>query len=165
MSTLAQQESPAAQRGFTLRHLTVILVVVGLFISGYLSYTHMTETSVVCVEGNSAFDCDAVNSSIYAKFLGIYVGYLGFAADLFMLGILLLEPRVALLRDYGVMVLFAVALLGFLYHDYLTYVSLTRIERFCPWCLAHHAIVTLLLIVTGIRLYRILFSNEDAAEA
>lgn len=162
MSSIAQPDSSTARRGLNLRTLTLILLIVGLIISGYLSYTHLTETSVICVESGT-FDCDAVNSSLYSKLLGIPVAYLGFGADVFLLVILLLEKRVALLRDYGVMVFFGVVLLGWLYHDYLTFVSIQYIQKFCIWCLAHHAIMTLLLIVTGIRLYRVLFPGENAA--
>lgn len=164
MSTVMQNESSASGRRFTLWHLSLVLLVIGLFVSGYLSYTHLTESNVVCIE-NATFNCDTVNSSIYASLLGIPVAYLGFASDVFLLVILLLEPRVSFLRSYGVMIFFAVVLLGFIYHGYLTYVSLTRINALCIWCLAHHAIVTVLLIVTGIRLYRVLFSADDAAEA
>lgn len=160
MSTVAEHES-AAPRGFTLRHLTLILLVVGLFVSGYLSYTHLTATSVVCVE-SGAFNCDEVNSSIYSEFMGIPVAYLGFLADVFMLVIVLLEPRVPLLNSYGTMIVFAVALLGFIYHSYLTYVSITRINALCIWCLAHHAMMTLLLIVVSVRLYLQLFTSADA---
>lgn len=162
MSTAAQHESTTAQGGFTLRHLTMILLVIGLVITGYLSYTHLASTSVICVQGSSTFDCDAVNNSIYSQIMGIPVAYLGFLADLFMLVILLLEPRVQLVADYGVMVVFAVALLGFIYHGYLTYVSFSFIGKLCPWCLSAHAVTTLVLIVTGIRLYRQLFRSENA---
>ena len=163
MSTVAQQDSSPAQRGFTLRHLTLVLLAIGIFITGYLSYTHLTSTSIVCVEGD-AFNCDTVNSSIYSEFMGIPIAYLGLAADLFMFLIVLLEPRVEILRNYGVMVVFGVALLGFIYHGYLTYVSFTRINALCIWCLLAHVVMTLILIVTGIRLYRILFPGADIVE-
>ncbi len=166
MSTAAQQDTPATtQRRFTLRHLSLLLLVIALVVTGYLSYEHFMQSSVVCVGGSAAFDCDAVNNSIYSQFMGIYVGYLGLAADIFMFAVLLLEPRIALLRSYGVIIVFAVALLGWLYHDFLTYVSITRIQKLCIWCLTEHTLMTLLLIVTAVRLYGVLFRAEDAEEA
>ena len=161
MSSIAQHDSSAAGRGFTLRHFTLILLIAGLIITGYLSYTHLTETSVVCVE-SGAFNCDTVNSSIYSQFMGIPIAYLGFLADLFMFLVVLLEPRIALLENYSVMIVFGISLLGFIYHGYLTYVSVTRINALCIWCLSAHVVMTLVLIVTGIRLYRQLFPGEDA---
>ena len=169
MSTVMPQDSEtsAPRRRFTLWHLSVILIVIGLFITAYLSYTHLTDSSVACIGGeNSAFNCDAVNSNpYYANFIGIYVGYLGLAADLFLFVVLILEPRIQFLRSYGVIIVFAVVLLGWLYHDYLTYVSITLIQHLCIWCLTEHTIMTILLIVTGIRLYRILFTSSEPEEA
>src|SRR5664279_5287028 len=114
MSTVMPQETNAARRRFTLYHLSIVLLVIGLLITGYLSYEHATGNAVACVSGSTTFDCDAVNSSIYAQFpagTGIYVGYLGLAADIFMFAVLLLEPKVEFLRSYGVMIVFAIALL------------------------------------------------------
>lgn len=160
MSSYAQETTPVDSQRFSLRNISLVLVVVGLIISGYLSYTHLANTSIVCVE-SSAFDCDTVNSSIYSKLLGIPVAYLGFGADLLLLAVLLLERRVGFLRSYGVMIAFGIVLLGFIYHSYLTYVSFTRIGALCPWCLGHHAVMTVLLIVTGVRLYRVLLAPTE----
>src|SRR3954468_10617429 len=125
MSTVMPQESEstAPRRRFTLWHLSLILLLIGVIITGYLSYEHAAQQSVVCIGGDTAFDCDAVNGSIYSEFMGIYVGYLGLFADIFMIVVLVLEKRVGILRDYGVIIIFAIALLGFIYHDYLTYVA------------------------------------------
>ncbi len=169
MSTVMPQEgeTSAPRRRFTLWHLSIILLVIGVFITAYLSYTHFTEASVACIGGeNSAFNCDAVNSNpYYANFMGIYVGYLGLAADLFLLAVVLLERRIDLLRTYGVIIVFAVVLLGWLYHDYLTYISVTLIQHLCIWCLTEHTIMTILLIVTSIRLYRTLMGSGEPEAA
>jgi uncharacterized membrane protein len=163
MSTVYEQTVPAHRR-FNLRNLSLILMVLGLFITGYLSYTKLASTSVVCLE-SSAFNCDAVTNSIYSKFLGIDVAYLGFTLDVIILVLLLLEPRVNFLRNYGVMIVFGISLWAFLYHDYLTLMAITRINALCIWCLAAHTVMTILLIVSSIRLYRALFPGETAAEA
>lgn len=160
MSTVYPQTSVSASR-FTLRNATLVLVVLGLFITGYLSYTKLANTSVVCVE-SSAFNCDAVTSSIYSKFLGIDVAYLGFGLDVLILAVLLLERRVDFFRNYGVMILFGLTLWGFLYHDYLTLMAVTRIQALCIWCLAAHTTMTLMLIMTSIRLYRVLFPAQSS---
>lgn len=158
MTTVYPQTSVSESRS-NLRNLTIVLVVLGLFITGYLSYTKLANTSVVCVQ-SSAFNCDAVTSSIYSKFLGIDVAYLGFGLDVLILSVLLLERRVNFFRNYGVMILFGLTLWGFLYHDYLTLMAITRIQSLCIWCLAAHATMTLMLILTSIRLYRVLFPAQ-----
>ena len=149
------------QRGLTLRHVSLVLTVIALLITGYLSYTKLTNTELLCVE-SSAISCDSVNSSAYAYFprgSGVPVAYLGFASWVAIGAILLLETQVGFLRDYGVMLVFGLALFGFIFHSYLTYTSITYVGALCPWCLAAHAIMTLLLIVTGVRLYRTLFAS------
>ena len=168
MSTVYPQETPTGARNrFNLRNVSLVLVVIGLFITGYLSYTKLTSTSVACLE-NSAFNCDAVTSSIYSKFpMGsrIDVAYWGFSLDVIALIILLLEPRVGFLRNYGVYILFGMSLWAFLFHDYLTFMSITRIQSLCIWCLSAHTVMTLLLIVSSIRLYRVLFPPAEQTEA
>jgi uncharacterized membrane protein len=167
MSTVLPQDNEAGvsapRRRFTLRHLSIALLVVLLLVSGYLSYEKIAATNVVCVEGG-AFNCGAVTHSIYSKFpqgTGIDVAYLGFTLDAIMIVLLLLEPRVRFLQSYGMLIIFGLALWGFLFHDYLTLMSVTRIRALCIWCLTHHTVMTILLIVSSIRLYRLLFRNES----
>ena len=166
MSTAVQQETHSHHR-INLRHVSLVLVVIGLFITGYLSYTKLTSTSVACLE-NSAFNCDAVTSSIYSKFpMGskIDVAYLGFGLDVIIFILLLLEPRVKYLKIYSPYIVFGLTLWAFLFHGYLTFMSVTRIQSLCIWCLSAHTVMTLLLIVSSIRLYRALFQTEEQAEA
>jgi uncharacterized membrane protein len=158
---------PVPRRRFSLRALSIVLVLALLAVSGYLSYEKIAGTNVVCIEGGS-FNCGAVTHSIYSKFpqgTGIDVAYLGFFLDLIILAVLLLQPRVGFLRSYGVLITFALTLWGFLFHDYLTLMSVTRINALCIWCLTHHTLMTVLLVVTGIRLYRLLFRGESEYEA
>ncbi len=161
MSTTYSPETASRPSRVTLRNLSIVLVMIGLFVTGYLSYTKLSATEVVCVQG-AAFNCEAVTNSIYSKFLGIDVAYLGFTLDVIILVVLLLEPRVNFLRTYGVMILFGLVLWAFLYHDYLTLMAITRIGALCIWCLSAHTIMTLLLIITSIRLYRTLFPTHTS---
>ena len=52
---------------FTARYLALILIVIGIFISGYLSYVKLLDVPIICVEGDQ-FDCGAVASSTWASF-------------------------------------------------------------------------------------------------
>ena len=71
---------------------SLLLVAIGLVISGYLSYTKLTNTSVLCLE-DEAISCDVVQQSAYAKFAGIEIAYLGFVAYLVLGGLLVLSRR------------------------------------------------------------------------
>lgn len=137
----------------TLKNLSIVIVLGMILISGYLSYSELTENDVACVESNG-FDCASVQSSTYSKIMGFPVAYLGFLANLVILGLLLLEDRVEFLQDNGLVLLFGVVFFGFLYSAYLVYVQAEILEAFCQWCLSHEVLITLLLIGTSVRLYQ-----------
>jgi uncharacterized membrane protein len=151
----ANTQSQITSRKFTLRHLSLLLVVIGLLITGYLSYSKLFNTPVACIEG-SAFDCSLVESSAWSRIMGIPVAYLGFGAYVTIGLLLLLEPRVGFLRDYGPMLVLAITLFGFIYHLYLTYISVFVLQALCPWCLTAEATMTVLMVVSGLRLRQVL---------
>lgn len=156
MSAVSATPSAAPKERDMLRIASFILLALALVITGYLAYTKLTNTSVVCVEA-SGFSCDSVSSSIYAYFprgTGIPVAYLGFLTWVVIAAILLLENRVGFLQQYGSVLLLGIAAFGFLFHAYLTYTSIAFIGSLCPWCLASHAIMTVFLVIQGIRAYR-----------
>ncbi len=136
-----------------LRIISLLLVAAGLLVSGYLSYTKLTQTAVVCVEG-AAFNCDVVSNSIYSRVLGIEIAYLGFLTYLVLGALLLLQNRVAFLRDYGIALLFGITLFAFLFSMWLVYAQIALLQALCPWCLAHETIMTALFIITAARLWR-----------
>ena len=86
----------------TLWTISLVLVVIGLLISGYLSYTKLADTETVCIE-DDGFDCDLVNNSKYAEIMGFPITYLGFATYVFIGVLLLLEERLAFLKENGVL--------------------------------------------------------------
>ncbi len=134
-----------------LRILSIILVVIGLLISGYLSYSKLTETPTICTEGGG-FNCEVVQSSVYSKLAGIPVAYLGLLSYLALGALILLENRVQFLQDYGMTLVFGITLFAFLFSMWLVYVQAVRLEAFCVWCLGHEATMTVLFIVSGLRL-------------
>lgn len=137
----------------TLRIVCLVLVFIGILISGYLSYVKLTETAIACVEGDS-FNCDSVTGSVYGKVAGIPIAYLGLATYLGIGALILLENRLALLRDYGVTLVFGITLFGFIYSMFLVYVQASILRAFCSWCLGHEVVMTLLFIVSGTRLFK-----------
>lgn len=145
----------------TLRIISLVVLAIALFVTGYLAYTKATNTQVACLEGAN-ISCDSVSSSIYAYFprgTGIPVAYLGFLTWLVIAVLLLLENRVGFLREYGAVLLLGIAVFGFLFHSYLTYTSIVFVGAICPWCIGAHVLMTILLIVQGIRTYRQFFAR------
>jgi uncharacterized membrane protein len=150
--TAALESSPPLTRDW-LRIVSLLLVAAGLFVSGYLSYTKLTQTALVCVEGGT-FNCDIVSNSIYSRIFGIEVAYLGFLTYLALGALLLLERRVTFLRDYGTALMFGLTLFAFLFSMWLVYVQVALLQALCPWCLAHELIMTFLFIIASARLWR-----------
>jgi uncharacterized membrane protein len=145
------------QPRITLRRTGLILIVLGILVTGYLSFAELTETTTVCIE-SGAFNCDVVQNSVYSRIMGIPIAVLGFATYLVVGALVGLENRVGLLREYGAALVFAITLFGFLYSAWLTYIEIFQLKALCPWCLASAAIMTLLFIVSGLHLRRTLLA-------
>ena len=136
-----------------LRIVSLVLVVIGLLVSGYISYTKITDTSLVCEEG-AVVNCDIVQNSVYSKLAGIEIAYLGFLSYLVLGALLALENRLAFLQEYGKILVFGITLFAFLYAVWLVYVQAGILSAYCLWCLAHELTITLLFIVSAVRLWR-----------
>lgn len=134
-----------------LRVAGIILSILGLIVAGYLIFFKIFPTSTLCI---GAGGCETVNTSVYSEVLGIPVAALGALAYAAMLGLLLLENRSSLLQEWGPMLVFGLALAGTLYSAYLTYIELAVIHAVCPYCVASAVIITLILIVSAVRLRR-----------
>jgi uncharacterized membrane protein len=146
----------------TARNLSFVVLALAILISGYLSYLKLDNTPAVCLTGG-AFDCGTVLNSSYSELAGIPIAWLGLAVNLTVTALLLLENRVAFLREYGVTLVFGIVLFAFLFSVYLVYIQAAIIQAFCPWCLTHEALITILFVLSIIRL-RASLSGDTAGE-
>jgi len=110
------------------------LVVVGLVVSGYLSFVELTASAAVC---GPVGDCNAVQQSDYARLFGILpVGVLGFAGNLAIGTAWALKQfgpkRLAGRAQIG---LIGLATVGILFSIYLTFLEPFVIGAVCAWCL------------------------------
>lgn len=136
-----------------LRLAGLVLACIGLLVALYLVYIKFNPASTLCV---GAGDCEAVNTSIYSVVLGIPVAAFGAAAYAALLILLLLEPRWSLAQEWGPLAVFGIAFAGTLYSAYLTYIEVAVIHKICPYCVTSAVVMTLILIVSAIRLRRYL---------
>jgi uncharacterized membrane protein len=96
-----------------------------------------------------------VNNSLYSKFLGIPVSFIGLVAYLMLLAL-----AVAALRTDGrvqrqmllLSLLFSIGGVGF--SIYLTYIEVYVIEALCSWCVASAIIIALLAILGVVNVLR-----------
>lgn len=134
-----------------IRRLILGLAIFGLLVSLYLVYIKFNPTSSLCL---AAGGCEAVNTSRYSEVAGIPIAVFGALTYIALVGLVLLEPRLAVLGEWGPVIEFGIALAGTLYSAYLTYLEIAVIHQICPYCVASAVAITLICIAAGIRLRR-----------
>jgi uncharacterized membrane protein len=148
-------------RRLTLTGVIWISIIFGLLVSGYLSYTKLTDSHIVCVVG-SVFDCATVTSSSYGYFpiIKVPVAYMGFLMYLTLAVILFFERRSPFLAEYGKILMFGIGLFGWLFSMWLVYVQFVLLGALCPWCLSHETNMTILFPLLCYRLWRDMNSDD-----
>jgi uncharacterized membrane protein len=129
-----------------LRLIAIVLAVVGLGVAAYLTYVHYDGIKPVCGLGG---DCEKVQTSEWADLAGVPVALLGLVGYGSILVTLFIDREEALFAGA------LLSLVGFGFSAYLTYRELFSIDAICPWCVASAVIMTLLAIVTTVRLLRV----------
>jgi uncharacterized membrane protein len=124
-----------------------VLSIIGLGVSIYLTYVEVTHTRALC---GPVGDCNAVQSSPYAKLFGVLpiglAGAIGYVAILIMW--LWRRFRTDSLSKIGGPIIYGMALFGTLFSIYLTYLELFVIHAICIWCLSSAAIITALMLLS-----------------
>ncbi|MGZ6316886.1 MAG: vitamin K epoxide reductase family protein, partial [Anaerolineales bacterium] len=95
-----------------------------------------------------------VNSSRYAEIYGVPVAVFGIGGYLAILALLWMERRTSFLPENITLVVFGLALIGFLFTLYLVYVELALIHALCPFCVTSQITMTVLFALSVIRLVR-----------
>jgi len=125
---------------------SLLLALVGLAVSAYLTYEHYSASTTLACPENSAINCVKVTSSSYAELLGVPVALLGL---LFYLGVTALclptawrasSPWVGRIRLLA-------AASGVVFVLYLVWAELFRIEAICLWCTVVHVSTVALFAV------------------
>ena len=127
----------------SLRVASAGVATVGLGIAAYLTIVHYAGDAPVCA---IAHGCATVQKSSYAEVAGVPVallGLLGYAAIL-----------LSLLRDdeLGRTVTAVLTIAGFAFSAWLTYVEVARIDAICIWCVGSAICMTLLAILSAVRM-------------
>src|SRR5215204_765743 len=117
----------------TLRMVATFLAAFGIGIAAYVAIASAGGDAPVCLAGSKG--CETVTSSSHSHLAGINIAVFGIAGYLLLLAC-------ALLRGDGArMAGFVVALVGFGYSVYLTYLELFVIDAICQWCVASAALM------------------------
>jgi uncharacterized membrane protein len=145
VALFTRRKRPRAVVGGRVSWLIPGLAVVGLAVAGYLSYVETQMVPAVC---GPVGDCNAVQSSAYARLFGIVpVALIGAAGYLAILAAWCWERRGAG-GSVAALVTCGIALCGVGFSLYLTYLEPFVIEAVCAWCLTSSVVIALILLAS-----------------
>jgi len=126
----------------------VVLIALGLGITGYLSYATMTGAGLLCGPLSA---CDVVQQSTYARLFGLLpVAYVGLGGYL-LIAVAFGFSALAAGTGAGARALLVLTLCGTLFSIYLTTLEPFVLGATCVWCLGSAAVMTLLLLLSADR--------------
>ena len=131
--------------------VSIGLAILAALVSIYMTIFKLTENPGMCL-GNGG--CSVVNNSIYAQVYGIPVAVIGVGGYLAILAGLLLQTRAPFFEANGTLIVFGLALIGFLFTIYLIYVEVALIHALCPFCVTSQVTMTVLFAISLIALAR-----------
>jgi len=141
-----------------LRQITIALTIIGVLVSIYMTVYKLTKIEAMCIGSGG---CSVVNASRYSEVNGIPVALIGVGGYVAILAILFLEQKPGFFQENGAMMLFGLSLVGFLFTVYLVIVEIFFIKAYCPFCLTSQAVMTIIFIISVIRLIRQPQLQED----
>jgi uncharacterized membrane protein len=120
--------------------LILPMIFAGLLVAGYLAMIETTQAEATCgIVGN----CNAVNQSAYAQFLGIPVAVIGIVGYLTILALWVAGQVTS--KSWIDALRFIAILLGVGFSVYLTFVEPFVLRESCVWCLTSAVLMVLLL--------------------
>jgi uncharacterized membrane protein len=119
-----------------------VLSLLGIFVSGYLTYIHYSGEPIICGGSNS---CELVNASRYAFIGPIPVSALGLAAYITILILSLIKSDEE--RQWPAVLMFGVSLIGVMFQWYLFYIEVAVLHALCYWCISSQVIITAIFVL------------------
>ncbi len=128
----------------TLRMIATFVAAFGVGVATYIAIEAAGGDAPACLAGSSG--CQTVANSSYSHLLGINIAVFGIIGYALLLAAALLRGDVARMAGFGL------ALAGFGYSVFLTYLELFKIEAICQWCVASAILMALLFGLNVIRM-------------
>ncbi|MEP6895176.1 MAG: vitamin K epoxide reductase family protein [Chloroflexota bacterium] len=141
-----------------LKQITIFLAALGLLDSIYMTIFKLTNNENMCIGSHG---CNIVNASGYSSIHGIPVAVVGVFGYLSILTLLYLGRRPGFLQTNEGMLLFTVTLTGFLFTVWLVYLEIAIIKAYCPFCITSQIVMTIIFILTVIRVIQQPLIQED----
>jgi uncharacterized membrane protein len=128
----------------TLRMIATFIAAFGIGIATYIAIEAAGGDAPACLAGSSG--CQTVANSSYSHLLGVNIAVFGIGGYVLLLAAALLRGDVARMAGFGL------ALAGFGYSVFLTYLELFKIEAICQWCVASAILMTVLFGLNAVRM-------------
>ena len=124
----------------------LILGVVGMGISSYLSFNYWLGQEPACLGG---IGCGHIINTTYSRIWEIPLPYFGLAMYTTLSGLSLLVLKQGRNRKpFIALTVYALALSGTIYSACLTYLQFVVIQAFCTWCLASALVITFMFLLS-----------------
>lgn len=137
----------------TLRRIIAFVAVIGIGVATYITIADSGGGAPACLAGGGG--CETVAESSYSHIAGVNIAIFG------IIGYVMLFLSAFFANDAARFGGFAVALGGFGFSVYLTYLEIFKIEAICQWCVSSAVLMTILFLLTATRL--IGYAGTDAA--
>lgn len=128
----------------TLQRAATFLASFGIGVAAYIAIAEADGGAPACLSGGGG--CEKIAASSHSELLGINVAVIGVIGYALLLGAALIRGDSA--RMSG----FLLALVGFGYSVYLTYLELFVIEAICQWCVVSAVLMTVLFAISAVRM-------------
>lgn len=138
-----------------LQRAIAFLAALGIGVATYIAISEAGGGSPVCLAGGTG--CKTVAESSYSHVAGVNIAVFG------IVGYALLLASAFVANDLARFGGFLVALGGFGYSIFLTYIEIFKIEAICQWCVASAVLMTILLLLSATRL--IAYGGNELQEA
>lgn len=127
-----------------LRRAIAFVAALGVGVATYITIVESGGGAPACVAGGHG--CATVAESEYSHIAGINVAVFG------IIGYVLILATAFFVSDLARLGGFALALGGFGFSIYLTYLEIWEIEAICQWCVASAVLMTVLFVLNAARL-------------
>lgn len=138
-----------------LRRAIVFVAALGVGVATYITIAESGGGAAACVAGGHG--CATVAESEYSELAGINVSIFG------IVGYVLILATGFFAADWARLGGFALALGGFGFSVYLTYLEIWEIEAICQWCVGSAVLMTILFALSATRL--IAYAGTDGPSA
>jgi uncharacterized membrane protein len=138
-----------------LQRAVAFLAALGIGVATYVAIVEAGGGSPVCLAGGTG--CKTVAESSYSHVAGVNIAIFG------IVGYALLLVTAFVANDLARFGGFLVALGGFGYSIFLTYIEIFKIEAICQWCVASAVLMTILFFLNATRL--VAYGGNELQEA